>query len=149
MKRLLILAATSLALFAAAPSSALAANSTCTTHNLDFVSWSIQTDTVNTAWHFQCGGANNEGYNVLLLLQWKDSSGAWHTFDCANGGACAVNRPLTGFYAGGSDHSGTNTWNLAGQLDCATIRFRGVVVFAGSSPTIAYNSLTVPDIGGC
>jgi opacity protein-like surface antigen len=152
MKRTLTLAALLVALTTAlvAAPAAQAANSTCTTHNLDFVSWSVQTDTVNTAWDFKCGGSNNERWKLTLYLQWKDGSGNWHTFDCANGLPCATFRPsATGYYDGGFEHSGTNTWNLAGQLDCATIRFHALVDFAGGSPSITYNSLTVPDIGGC
>jgi hypothetical protein len=151
MKRLLLLAATSLALFAAAPSSALAANSTCTTHTLAAISWSTQTDTFNHSGDFQCGGANNEDYYVVIALQYKTSSGGWNNYSCPNGylAACVAFKPATGWYQGGSEQQWTGQWNPdSPQLDCHTVRIHGTVHFRNGSPNINYNSLTY-GIGGC
>jgi len=122
-----------------------AADTGCGTHQLAVNSWSVQTDVVNTSWHFKCGGANNWNYRISpLALQYRDSSGAWHTFNCDNGSACSTSRPTSGSYSGGSDHSGTNTWNVAGNINCKDIRFHAQVSFTtlGSLLTKNYNSLT-------
>jgi hypothetical protein len=145
MKRLLVLVMclTGFGAFGVAiPSAALAADSTCTTHRLTLSSWSTQFDFANSTWDFQCGGANNEDWSVTLQFQWKDGSGVWHTFDCDNGFPCQVGRPVTGTYNGGEEHSGTNTWNIAGQLNCLNVRMHGVVQFYGGSQPLNYNSIT-------
>lgn len=141
--RLLILFAAIAAVFAFSATPALAANSTCTTHNLAVTGWSIQTDQATTSWDFKCGGANNEPYTIELDFQWEDAQSNWHTFDCDNGLPCLTNRPgAFTYYNGGTEHSGTNTWNVAGQLNCADIRFHALVQFEFGSPSQKWNSIT-------
>ena len=153
MHRLLILftiIAAALAMFT--PGAAFAADPSCSIHTTDITAWSIQDDHVDTIWDFQCGGALNWDYWLQESLQWQDSGGSWHTFDCANGNPCRVNRPSTGLYNGGSRHNGTNTWNTAGQLDCHTIRYHVTAFFPGSNGSGSdfdnFNS-TTRQIGGC
>jgi hypothetical protein len=148
MKRLILLALTTLSIAAGtmlSPATSLAADSTCSMHILKATSWSVQSDQFNDSWDFQCGGSNNESWDVGIYLQWRDSNATWHTFDCDNGNPCYAVR---GPFAGGSERAGTNSWNVAGQLNCLTVRVHAVVVFLGSSPNVAYNSLTY-QIGGC
>jgi hypothetical protein len=91
MKRLILLALTTLSIAAGtmlSPATSLAADSTCSMHILKATSWSVQSDQFNDSWDFQCGGSNNESWDVGIYLQWRDSNATWHTFDCDNGNPC-------------------------------------------------------------
>lgn len=150
MKRLLVLLAVVVASFGAGTSPAQAAT-TCTVSNLALTSWSVQTDVVNTSWSFTCGsstGGSSEDYILDERLQWRDGSGFWHTFDCDNGSLCSAQKPsYPNSFAHGSHHSGTNTWNVAGNIDCHYVRFHTTVVF-GNQDTENHNSI-VYHIGSC
>lgn len=150
MNRLLIFIAAIAAVFAFSASPALAANSTCTDHTNNLTGWMISTDHIDTHWHFQCGGANNEDFFIGQALQFKNSSGVWTTADCPNGylGQCVSFKPSTGWFNGGSDQSGDSGWNPSQQIDCKDWRMHTTVHFRGSSPDIVYNG-TVQSIGGC
>lgn len=146
MKRFIAFVGLLLALVGSAvvPSSALAANSTCTTHQLSITDYAAGAGTVDYHWDFKCGGANNEDYQVDFRFQWKDGGGAWHTFDCDNGLPCLLGRPgLLAYYNGGTEHAGNETFSTVGTFNCATIRVHATVIFADFSPDINVNSQTI------
>lgn len=151
MRKLLLGIVAALAILAA-PSPALAAASTCTDHTNNLSAWSIQTDTITTHWHFQCGGANNEDFFIAQVLQFKNGSGVWTNSLCPNGfnGFCLSYKPANGWFNGGSDQSGDSTWSPStpAQIDCKDWRMHTTVHFRGSSPDITYNG-NVQTIGGC
>ena len=134
------------------PVTSQAADPSCSIHDLQVTGWTIQGDYATTSWDFKCGGALNWDYYLQLAFQWRDSGGAWHTFDCDNGNLCRVTRPTSGLYNGGDRHNGTNQWNIAGALDCHTIRFHATAFFPGSGGSGTdfdnFNSATY-QIGGC
>ena len=147
MRRLLLLAAVILASLTVSPP-AHAAASSCSTHHLAVTAWSVQLDFANTSWDFKCGGSNRESWIIFLYFQWQDSNRHWHTFACDNGLPCEVTRPLNHTFAGGSEHGGGSLWNIAGQIDCRTVRHHALVNFLGGSPQLRFNSPTY-HIGGC
>ena len=127
---------------------ALAANSTCGKHAAPITHWSIQADYVGGTWDFQCGGANNESYQVELSLQWNSPSG-WVVPICDNGGLCISLKPSSGWFAGGFETQGDWLFNVNSvQVDCKMWRMHSRVIFHGTSPDIIYNSATV-QTGGC
>ncbi len=151
VSKFVVLLLTAACAYLAAPASALAANSTCTTHDLALTDWSVQLNHINTSWDFKCGGANNEDYHLILYLQKKLSDGTWATSTCTalTHPYCVADRPDPGSsYNGGTEHSGTNSWNPLPDIACHQWRLHADVLFAGSSPDIAYNSLAY-SIGGC
>ena len=68
MKRLLIVLLAFGGILAANAAPALAADSTCSNHDIRITGWSLQLDSVSHSGDFQCGGANNESWNAELFL---------------------------------------------------------------------------------
>ena len=153
MRKLILLAMVMAGMGAYGAAPAMAADSTCATHVLKLTGWSIQLDTISHSGSFQCGGANNESYNVELFLQFKNGSGNWVTADCPNSylGLCISFKPSNGGWYGGGDPSqwsGTFNVNELGGIDCRDWRMHAGVTFHGGSPPVYYNS-SVSSIGGC
>jgi hypothetical protein len=152
MRRLMTLIATlSVAIVAAvaSPGVALAANSTCSVHDMNIIDWSNTNDWVEADDDFKCGGANNEGFNVTVYLQWRDSTHNWTTPQCDNGNPCWSQEPsATGYWSGGSDHYKLHIWNVAGQVNCRQWRTHAIISFNGGSPYLLYNSNTIT-ANGC
>jgi hypothetical protein len=96
--------------------SALAADSTCATHSNNnnplhaYFAGGGSSEWFTQGYDFQCGGANNEAWDLQGTYQWESDTGAWHTAVCVSavGGVanCVSNRPQSGTYGGGEEHSG-------------------------------------------
>lgn len=142
------LIAATLTLTAAAAPSALAADPSCSIHQENVVSWDVQRDVVNTSWDFKCGGAFNDDWYLRVYLQYRDASGFWHTYPCDAMPDCSRLKPSSGgTFGAGEEHMGTDTWNVATNINCDYLRFHVVQVFANIG-TNNYNTITY-HIGGC
>src|SRR5690242_1131151 len=105
LKRLIALTGILAALAGAAAPNALA-NATCTINNVSVDGFGLPNAQVFTSWDFKCGGALNANFQVTLTLQYTDSSGAWHNAGCASGGDCTSQKPSSGWFTAGTEHSG-------------------------------------------
>lgn len=113
------------------PSVADASAATCATHQVVIVDWTLGTDTVSGLNDFKCGGAENVDYQVVYWLEiWNGSS--WVEANC-DAGPCESVRPSSGWFAAGTEHSWTWTFNFKGQIDCRTFRPRAQAHFRDSS----------------
>lgn len=149
-KSLIGLATVVLALFATP--TAQAADSTCADHSNNITGWNIQQDHIDSHWHFQCGGANNEDFYISQVLQYKAGDGSWNNASCPNGylGLCSSFKPAVNWFNGGSDQSGDSGWNPSSpaNIDCRDWRMHTTVHFRNGSPMLTYNGV-VSSIGGC
>lgn len=130
---------------------ALASDPTCTTKTNIIDNWTLSTDDIGGTLHLKCGGAqtgNHGDYWTLYKLQYL-AGGTWVEADCVNNG-CAQNKPSTGSYAGGSEH--TLGWSFSvttpGQIECHSFRMHTDVYFpfaVGGQTSISWNG-AVQDI---
>lgn len=118
------------------PGVAQAQAATCAIHQVVIVDWALGADTVSGLNDFKCGGAENLDYKIVYWLE--VFNGANFVEANCDSGLCESFKPATGFYADGTEHSWTWTFNFAGQIDCRTFRPRAYARFQDGSFSQTY-----------
>ena len=133
--------------FGAFSSSALAANSTCATHQVGLLTLTAGSgqQEMTSALDFKCGGSNNEAYLLRGDLQYQSTTGVWHQAVCQVMIDC---RDFTDTFPGGTEHMPTSIFEVDVSENGACSgntnyhqnwRNHVLVEFQGSSPDISYN----------
>lgn len=134
MKRLLLVALTTVSVFAGTAATPAQAAATCTTHSLGISAWSEQQGWIDYNASFQCGGGVNTRFRVKITLQ--EQVGANFIEPGCQAGPCITYRPsATTWYAAGASPSWSGQFNPAASIAGQTFRIRADVIFANGDPT--------------
>lgn len=136
------LAAVAAAVIVGVSAPAAQAAATCTTHSVDLVAWSENTNTISYNTDFKCGGMSTN-YRLHIFLQQKQN-GVWgNQQNCVSGGLCDVYKPGSGasdWYGQGLEKMPGGSFTTLDHIANLTFRIRVVVKFQNGDPDIQYNS---------